>query len=271
LSLLDIGCGGGLISEPMARLGADVTGIDASEKNIKVARMGVLFYIGENNQMDLENERQWIEMDQRELKDFDYYAKILNEDYPDLIKLKKGINAKTDLLSSEKKSELPKFGAIVKYDYAQTNQRNAQKNPFVNDPYNRNDLRAGVGFTWDMDFGIKKSKQDRLNLEIAELQSKNHFAKSGLNILLQKSYIEVDEAEKKSQALHKAYRSAKKWMSNIGTSVALGLTPPKEIIDAYTTRALVYKDYYESIYKYQMAWAKLSEAVGTEVDPLLKK
>lgn len=39
LSLLDIGCGGGLISEPMARLGASVTGIDASEKNIAVASL----------------------------------------------------------------------------------------------------------------------------------------------------------------------------------------------------------------------------------------
>ena len=33
LNILDIGCGGGLISEPLARLGANVTGIDASEKN----------------------------------------------------------------------------------------------------------------------------------------------------------------------------------------------------------------------------------------------
>ena len=38
-SILDIGCGGGLISEPMARLGAKVTGIDASEKNIHVAKL----------------------------------------------------------------------------------------------------------------------------------------------------------------------------------------------------------------------------------------
>ena len=36
-SLLDIGCGGGLISEPMAKAGAQVTGIDASAKNIAVA------------------------------------------------------------------------------------------------------------------------------------------------------------------------------------------------------------------------------------------
>jgi len=39
LSLLDIGCGGGLIAEPMARLGANVTAIDASEKNIAVAKL----------------------------------------------------------------------------------------------------------------------------------------------------------------------------------------------------------------------------------------
>jgi 2-polyprenyl-6-hydroxyphenyl methylase / 3-demethylubiquinone-9 3-methyltransferase len=38
LSLLDIGCGGGLLSEPMARLGFAVTGADASEKNVKTAQ-----------------------------------------------------------------------------------------------------------------------------------------------------------------------------------------------------------------------------------------
>jgi 2-polyprenyl-6-hydroxyphenyl methylase/3-demethylubiquinone-9 3-methyltransferase len=38
LSLLDIGCGGGLLAEPMARLGFAVTGADASEKNIGTAR-----------------------------------------------------------------------------------------------------------------------------------------------------------------------------------------------------------------------------------------
>ncbi len=39
IRLLDIGCGGGLLSEPMSRLGAEVTGIDASEKNIQVAKL----------------------------------------------------------------------------------------------------------------------------------------------------------------------------------------------------------------------------------------
>ena len=39
LEILDIGCGGGLLCEPLSRMGAKVTGIDASEKNIKVAKL----------------------------------------------------------------------------------------------------------------------------------------------------------------------------------------------------------------------------------------
>jgi 2-polyprenyl-6-hydroxyphenyl methylase/3-demethylubiquinone-9 3-methyltransferase len=39
LSLLDVGCGGGLLSEPMARLGAEVTAIDAGARNIGVASL----------------------------------------------------------------------------------------------------------------------------------------------------------------------------------------------------------------------------------------
>ena len=39
VKILDIGCGGGLLSEPMSRLGAEVFGIDASEKNIEIAKV----------------------------------------------------------------------------------------------------------------------------------------------------------------------------------------------------------------------------------------
>ena len=39
VKILDVGCGGGLLSEPMNRLGADVVGIDASNQNIKIAKL----------------------------------------------------------------------------------------------------------------------------------------------------------------------------------------------------------------------------------------
>ncbi len=39
IRILDIGCGGGLLCEPLCKLGAEVVGIDASEKNIKIAKI----------------------------------------------------------------------------------------------------------------------------------------------------------------------------------------------------------------------------------------
>nr|WP_126150557.1 bifunctional 2-polyprenyl-6-hydroxyphenol methylase/3-demethylubiquinol 3-O-methyltransferase UbiG [Devosia equisanguinis] len=39
LSILDVGCGGGLLCEPLTRLGAKVTGIDAAERNIRIAQI----------------------------------------------------------------------------------------------------------------------------------------------------------------------------------------------------------------------------------------
>jgi len=42
LTALDIGCGGGLLSEPLAHLGANVTGLDAGDKNIEVAKIHAL-------------------------------------------------------------------------------------------------------------------------------------------------------------------------------------------------------------------------------------
>ena len=49
LKVLDIGCGGGLLSEPMARLGADVTAADASRKNIQIAALHA-----EKNSLDID-------------------------------------------------------------------------------------------------------------------------------------------------------------------------------------------------------------------------
>ena len=49
ISILDIGCGGGLLSEPMCRMGAIVTGIDASIQNINVAKIH-----SKNNNLNIE-------------------------------------------------------------------------------------------------------------------------------------------------------------------------------------------------------------------------
>ena len=69
LKFLDIGCGGGLISEPMSRLGAEVTGIDASEKNIKIAESHA-----KKNNLNI----QYLNKSPEELSDVNKFDVILN-------------------------------------------------------------------------------------------------------------------------------------------------------------------------------------------------
>jgi 2-polyprenyl-6-hydroxyphenyl methylase / 3-demethylubiquinone-9 3-methyltransferase len=69
LNILDIGCGGGLISEPMARLGGKITGIDASEKNIKVAKI----HSGKNKL-----KINYLNKSPEQLKDVEKFDVILN-------------------------------------------------------------------------------------------------------------------------------------------------------------------------------------------------
>ena len=69
LKILDIGCGGGLISEPMTRLGAKVTGIDASEKNIKVAKIH-----SKNNNLEI----NYLNKSPEQLKNIENFDVILN-------------------------------------------------------------------------------------------------------------------------------------------------------------------------------------------------
>ena len=66
VKILDIGCGGGLLCEPMSRLGADVVGIDASDKNIKVAKLHA-----KKNNLDIEMARK-----RKFLEDWNTYSII---------------------------------------------------------------------------------------------------------------------------------------------------------------------------------------------------
>ena len=69
LRILDIGCGGGLISEPMCRLGAKVTAIDASSKNINIAQTHA-------NENDLKI--VYLNKSPEDMKDFESFDVILN-------------------------------------------------------------------------------------------------------------------------------------------------------------------------------------------------
>lgn len=85
LRLIDVGCGGGLIAEPMRRLGADVVAIDASARNIQVAKLHA-----ESQRLDIDYRATTVEalkkrIDSGEVKPFDVVLNLeIIEHVPDV-------------------------------------------------------------------------------------------------------------------------------------------------------------------------------------------
>ena len=69
----------------------------------------------------------------------------------------------------------------------------------------------------------------------------------------------------------KSKKLAKKLFRKSIVGHSLGLVKSKELIEAYKTKLLTYKSYYEAIYNYNLSWAELSKNIGKEIDPYLIK
>lgn len=215
-------------------------------------------------------EQDYIEFTPKEIKSLESLIKDLNETNIDLKKANIGLDAKSAFLASEKKSQLPIFGLFSSFDWTSTNKSSHQHSPFAYDPFNRANFSIGVGFIWDIDFGIKSSNVKVAQIEYESIKIQQSFAQRNLPLKVEKSYLDYIEAKNKADELEKTYKSSKKLFNSTATGIAMGLTPAKEIIESYTLKAQIYQQFVEAVYNYEMKLADLSLEVGTELDPTLK-
>jgi len=181
--------------------------------------------------------------------------------------LREGITAKKNLAKAEKKALWPVIGALLKYDVADTNVRTAQPGVFAYDPYNGKSFAAGIGFRLDLQGLLPLVKYEKYMAESYELEAKEKFAQDGIQLDVKRCFWELIEAETKLDAAQMAQQTGKKWLTSTILAYGSGLGKVEPLVEAYGAKAKTTKDYFEAVFKYHMAWAALSKAVGKEVDP----
>lgn len=242
---------------------------DASYQ-VSASLKGLKFFIGEKNpNTKIIPEQEWLEYDRRKLKPLEYYLEKVEGAKPELKQLTKAIDAKDNLAIAQGKSLLPRLGIFARYKFAYTNARPDQKSVFAYDPYNQNSLVVGAGFQWNLDFGITSSKSETLKAEALQLRAKKKNAARGINTLIQNTWRQIKALEKGIRHSSKALKYAKKFLNRTMIGGAIGIVNAKEVVDAYQARILTFNEYFQKIYQYNMAWAKLSLTVGEEVDPFI--
>lgn len=213
----------------------------------------------------------WLVPVERKLEPFEHYWKLAQDNRGELLQLKEGIVAKSFLARAEKKALYPVLVALASYDFADTNVRPEQPSLFANDPYNRSSLAVGVGLKLDFQWSLAQAKSGKIWAEVNELEAKQKFADQGIQTEVKKSYLEVEEADARLKAAKTAYTTGKKWLTKEVIGYASGLSGTAGLAEAYGARAETAKAYFEAVHRHHMAWAALSKAVGTEVDPSLAR
>lgn len=214
-------------------------------------------------------EQKWLGHQRRKLKDLSFYQNLASEKHPKFSKVAAGLKAKSLLIEAEKKGKYPFVGFLFKYNFADADVRENQKSLFAYDPYNTSEAVVGVGLQWNYQWGQQEAKISKLRAESQKLQLQQSYAQKGLLALVKKAWLEVKSSDLRLKALKKGQKTAKKWLGRSLISWGSGFGESKKIIDAFSARAQTRKGYLEALYEYELAWAKLSRAVGSEVDPML--
>ncbi len=211
---------------------------------------------------------EWLLPEPREKKPADYYVNLARRSRPEFRQLTEGIFAKRSLAKAEEKALYPVLGFMASYEASETNVRTPQPGVFSYDPYNHKTTSAGIGFKWDFQWELQTSKAAKLRAEAEELEIKEGYAKQGIETEVRKAWLELEEAEARLKAATEAYKAGKKWLTGEAIGFSSGLGSAKDLVEAYGARAETTKTYFEALFRHQMAWASLSRAVGTEVDPV---
>jgi outer membrane protein len=231
----------------------------------KMAEKGLLVSLGLDLDSSLDFKKAYINQENFKLKEEKHYLKLARENRPELKMIDHGIKASLSLWKAEKNKKLPFvfLGAFGGYSYS--NVREDQKSAFANDPYNN--LRGGLalGIRMNLDWGTMNAKA-RQNKHIYEkiLFSKNS-AEDGVILEVKKAYMEVKDYEHQVKTTEEGMKNANSWFLKEMMGYSMGLAETKDLIKSMEASFESKLNYYLSIYKYNLAIAKLSKVVGVEL------
>lgn len=237
-------------------------------KYFELAKEGFTLRVGADRGQALPKE-EWLLPEPREKKNAEHYVELARRHRPEFRQLTDGIHAKRSLAKAEEKALYPVLGLMVSYEAAHTNVRTPQPGVFSYDPYNHRTTSGGIGFKWDFQWELQNAKSAKLRAEADELELKEDYARQGIETEVRKAWLELSEAETRLKAATEAQKAGKKWLTGEAIGFSSGLGSAQGLVEAYGARAETTKAYFEALYRHQMAWAALSKAVGTEVDPVL--
>lgn len=209
-----------------------------------------------------------LEPEEYELKSLDEYLKIAEQHRPEFKALSAGQEARAALRDAKRAQSYPVvfLGAFGNFPW--TPVRDRQNSPFAYDPYNQITGGAGLGLKLDIEFWRHAAEAAEQNAELMKLKATETYAAPGVRLQVRKAFWELQQAVEGMKIAEERKSLGERWFVSNAMGWSIGITPPKDLLEALEGNGLARKNYIETVYALNLALAHLTQAVGQEVTSL---
>ena len=233
-----------------------------AEKGEKLALSALKTRIGVPQTADMDIATERLVPDETQAADLQAYLAESRDQRPEYRQLKEGLQAREALVEAAKANYWPDFFLAGYVSAANAEKRSRIDNPFIKDEFNHLWGGIALGLKWHLDFGITGSKVAAERAQYNRLLFTRSYAEANIPLQIKKAYLELQDAQKSTTAMHEAYTNAKKWVVSALANFDFGLGPAKEIFDGLQNYARMRAGYFQAIYNARMARANLDYAIG---------
>ncbi len=204
-----------------------------------------------------------------EKKTLEEYIQMAKAHRPEFKALTAGQVARHALADAKQAQSYPTFFVGAFADLNWSPMRNRQNSFYAMDPFNRIQGGVALGLRLDIEFARHAAEAAEERAQAMKLQATESWAAPGIEVEVSRAYWELEQAVEGLEIATRRKKVGRKWFVGSAMGWSIGVTQPKEMMEALEGDGLSRMNYIQTLYQYNSALAKLSKAVGKEVTTLV--
>ncbi len=203
-----------------------------------------------------------VQIDPRSLEE---YIELAMTSRPEMRVAEATLRAREHQVDMEIAEFYPNIALVGSVNFAKGTSADDNPDPFANDPYNSLGWGAVLGAELKLNFAEQISKVNQAKADAAKARAEYDALQQKIRISMAELYGSLNRYEKELEIRKNAMKSAKAWMIADGANSGMGIASSANLVKSFTAYSKARIAYYQTVYEYNLAVAKLSQGVGVEL------
>ncbi len=200
-----------------------------------------------------------------ESRSLEAYLELALVSRPDLRLADAALRARVSLVELEEAAFYPDIALIGQFGFARGTSAEDNPDPFANDPFNFLSWGVVLGAEWKLDFATQFGKLGRAEAKASESRAQREALQQQVRLDIGAKLGQVTRYAREVEVRETAVKAGKAWLVSESLNFGLGLAKTDDLISSLTAYSKARLSYFRAIYEYNLAVARLSQAIGTEL------